>query len=74
MLLVAPIAVAGPRGRALAALDRARSAFDADASITAPGRAFLARYLRIGADGVHRVAYGLVTPADRAALDAYVAG
>ena len=36
--------------------------------------AFLARYLRIGADGVHRVAYSRVTPADRSALDAYVAG
>lgn len=35
--------------------------------------AFLVRYLRIGADGVHRVAYGEVTPADRALLDDYVA-
>jgi Protein of unknown function, DUF547 len=34
--------------------------------------AFLSRYLRIGADGVHRVAYSRVTAADRAALDAYV--
>jgi hypothetical protein len=34
--------------------------------------AFLARYLRIGADGVHRVAYSRVTAADRAALDAYI--
>jgi hypothetical protein len=33
---------------------------------------FLAHYLRIGADGVHRVAYSRVTPADRAALDAYI--
>ena len=33
---------------------------------------FLVRYLRIGGDGVHRVAYGEVTPADRAALDAYI--
>ncbi len=36
--------------------------------------AFLTRYLRIGADGVHRVAYGRVTAQDRAALDAYIAG
>jgi hypothetical protein len=36
--------------------------------------AFLTRYLRIGADGVHGVAYGLVTAADRQALDAYVEG
>jgi hypothetical protein len=36
--------------------------------------AFLSRYLRIGADGVHRVAYSRVTPADRAALDAYIDG
>ena len=36
--------------------------------------AFLTRYLRIGADGVHGVAYGLVTAADRAALDAYIDG
>ena len=35
--------------------------------------AFLMRYLRIGADGVHRVAYGAVTPKDRALLDEYVA-
>jgi hypothetical protein len=33
---------------------------------------FLVRYLRIGGDGVHRVAYGQVTPADRAALDGYI--
>ena len=35
--------------------------------------AFLMRYVRIGAEGVHRVAYGEVTPADRALLDRYVA-
>jgi hypothetical protein len=35
--------------------------------------AFLKRYLRIGADGVHRVAYSQVTPADRARLDDYIA-
>ena len=35
---------------------------------------FLMRYVRIGADGVHGVAYGRVTPADRQALDAYVDG
>jgi Protein of unknown function, DUF547 len=35
--------------------------------------AFLTRYLRIGADGVHRVAYSGVTAADRAALDGYIA-
>ena len=35
--------------------------------------AFLVRYLRIGEDGVHRVAYGEVTPADRAPLDDYIA-
>lgn len=34
--------------------------------------AFLVRYLRIGAEGVHRVAYGEVTPADRALLERYV--
>lgn len=34
---------------------------------------FLMRYLRIGADGVHRVAYGQVTPADRDRLGDYVA-
>lgn len=33
---------------------------------------FLMRYLRIGADGVHRVAYSQVTPDDRAALDRYI--
>ncbi len=33
---------------------------------------FLTRYLRIGSDGAHRVAYGQVTPADRAALDGYI--
>ena len=35
--------------------------------------AVLVRYLRIGADGVHRVAYGEVEPADRALLENYVA-
>jgi hypothetical protein len=35
--------------------------------------AFLVRYLRIGAEGVHRVAYGEVTPADRAVLERYIA-
>jgi hypothetical protein len=33
----------------------------------------LRRYLRIGADGVHRIAYGKVTAADRGQLDDYVA-
>jgi Protein of unknown function, DUF547 len=33
---------------------------------------FLVRYLRIGGDGVHRVAYAEVTPADRGALDGYI--
>jgi Protein of unknown function, DUF547 len=33
---------------------------------------FLVSYLRIGGDGVHRVAYGEVTPEDRAALDGYI--
>jgi hypothetical protein len=33
---------------------------------------FLVSYLRIGSDGMHRVAYGEVTPEDRAALDAYL--
>ena len=33
---------------------------------------FLMRYVRLGADGTHRVAYGEVAPADRAALDAYI--
>jgi hypothetical protein len=35
--------------------------------------AFLTSYLRIGADGVHRVAYGQVSAADRAQLGDYVA-
>ena len=34
--------------------------------------AILMRYLRIGEDGVHRVAYGEVTPADRTRLDDYI--
>ena len=34
---------------------------------------FLTRYLRIGTDGIHRVAYGEVTAADRARLDDYIA-
>jgi hypothetical protein len=34
--------------------------------------AFLTRYLRIGSDGVHRLAYGEVTPPDRARLAAYI--
>lgn len=38
-----------------------------------PWSEFLARYRRAGADGIARLAYGEVTPADRAALDLYVA-
>jgi hypothetical protein len=34
--------------------------------------AFLTRYVRIGSDNIHRVAYGQVTPADRKALDDYL--
>lgn len=34
---------------------------------------FLTRYIRIGSDGIHRVAYGQVTPLDRTALDDYLA-
>lgn len=34
--------------------------------------AFLVRYVRIGPDSIHRVAYGEVTPADRGALEAYL--
>ncbi len=33
----------------------------------------LQKYVTVGADGVNRVAYGRVTPADRQALNAYVA-
>ncbi len=34
--------------------------------------AFLLNYIRPGADGIHRVAYGRVRPGDRAALDSYL--
>ncbi len=34
---------------------------------------FLRRYLVVGDDGINRVAYGAVTPADTATLDAYIA-
>lgn len=34
---------------------------------------FLTRYVRIGSDNIHRVAYGEVTSADREALHAYLA-
>ena len=33
---------------------------------------FLDRYVEVGADGINRVAYGQVTPEDRAILDGYV--
>lgn len=33
---------------------------------------FLLNYIRPGADGIHRVAYGRVTPSDRKALDDYL--
>jgi hypothetical protein len=35
---------------------------------------FLIRYLRVGQDGLHRVAYAEVAPASRAALDRYIEG
>lgn len=38
----------------------------------APYAAFLARYVRPSADGVNRVAYGRVTPGDKAALKAHL--
>ena len=38
-----------------------------------PWSEFLLRYLRIGADGVHRIAYGRVSAADRVALERYLA-
>jgi hypothetical protein len=34
---------------------------------------FLTRHIRIGSDGIYRVAYGRVTPPDRKALDDYLA-
>jgi len=34
---------------------------------------FLTRYIRIGSDGIYRIAYGQVTPLDRKALDDYLA-
>jgi len=34
---------------------------------------FLLRYVRIGPDGIHRVAYGAVTPGDFAVLERYIA-
>ena len=39
-----------------------------------PWDAFLATYVHSDADGVNRVAYGAVTPQDRARLNAYIAG
>ncbi len=36
-------------------------------------RRFLGSYLKIGSDGVNRVAYGEVTPGDTAALEGYIA-
>lgn len=33
---------------------------------------FLGHYLKVGSDGINRVAYGVVTPADRKALDGYL--
>jgi hypothetical protein len=38
----------------------------------APWERFLLNYLRPGADGIHRVAYGRVKASDRDALDAYL--
>ncbi|MDH3664099.1 MAG: DUF547 domain-containing protein [Alphaproteobacteria bacterium] len=46
-----------------------RSAMQVD---HAPWEAFLLNYLRPGADGVHRVAYGEVNARDRRALSSYV--
>ena len=37
-----------------------------------PWARFLERYLRVGDDGINRVAYGEVTDADAAALDRYI--
>ncbi len=72
LLLIAGTAAAAPR----AELWQRWTAHDPHASQRIDHHAwetFLARYLRIGADGVHRVAYSRVTASDRAALDAYIA-
>jgi hypothetical protein len=73
LLLAAGVAHAAPR----ADLWERWTAHDPNSAQTidhGAWEAFLTRYLRIGADGVHGIAYGLVTPADRRALDAYVDG
>lgn len=71
-LLLMAIAHAGPRAdlweRWLAHDPSAAGAIDHGAWAE-----FLLRYLRIGADGVHRVAYAEVTRADRDRLERYVA-
>jgi hypothetical protein len=73
LLLAAGVAQAAPR----AELWERWTAHDPKSAQTidhGAWEAFLTRYLRIGADGIHGVAYGLVTPADRRALDAYIDG
>ena len=73
LLLIAGMAAAAPSAQ-LWARWSAHDPHSTKAIDHAAWGAFLARYLRIGPDGVHRVAYSQVTPADRAALDAYIAG
>jgi Protein of unknown function, DUF547 len=73
LLLAAGVAQAAPR----AELWQRWTAHDPNSAQTidhGAWEAFLTRYLRIGANGVHGIAYGLVTSADRRALDAYIDG
>jgi hypothetical protein len=77
--LLAPHAAAAQRWEALFA-PRARlwdrwTMHDAGASLRldhGAWDAFLARYRRVAADGSARIAYGAVTPADRAVLEGYL--
>jgi len=73
LLLAANVVEAGPRAE-LWERWTAHDPTSAQAIDHGAWEAFLTSYLRIGADGVHGVAYGLVTPADRRALDAYIDG
>jgi len=77
-LVVALITVAGVLGRPAEAAPRAElwprwQAHDPASGATIDHQAwgeFLARYVATGADGINRVDYAAVTPADRARLDA----
>jgi hypothetical protein len=73
LLLLAGLAAAAPRDANWQQRWAAHDPASVEQIDHGAWQAFLARYVRIAPDGVHRVAYGQVTEADRERLERYIA-